>query len=69
MAFSEMTTHKQIDCRSETGITIGLTDAILTITHLLIDRDLEDVDVKEALKDLKADPDFNDLLLVMKNIS
>jgi len=63
-----MTTKNQIDCRSETGITIGLIDALITINRLLIDRDLTDTDVKEALKDLKADEDFNDLLLVLKNI-
>ena len=63
-----MTNQNQIDCRSETGITIGLIDALITINRLLIDRDLTDTDVKEALKDLKADTDFKDLLLVLRNI-
>lgn len=68
MPYNEMTTHNQIDCRSETGITIGLIDSIITINRLLIDRDLTDENVKEALKDLKADNDFRDLILVLKDI-
>lgn len=54
-----------IDCRSEEGITIGLIDAINTISQLLTPRDLSG-SVVEALKDLKADPAFQNLLIALE---
>lgn len=50
------------DCRSETGITVGLIDAHITISRVLSSRDMSSPEVIEALKDLKADSDFKVLL-------
>jgi hypothetical protein len=49
------------DCRSETGITVGLVDAIITQVRLLRGRDLTDPAVVEAMKDLVADADWKSL--------
>lgn len=45
------------DCRSEEGITVGLVDAIISISRVLAKRDLSPHAVQEALKDLAADED------------
>jgi hypothetical protein len=41
------------DCRSETGKTVGLIDAMITLGQLLVERDLSAPEVQEALKDLR----------------
>jgi hypothetical protein len=49
-----------LDCRSEEGITVGLIDALISISRVLRPR-LEEVrgtHVREALKDLAGDDDF-----------
>lgn len=45
------------DCRSEVGVTVGLIDTIITVSRVLIKRDLSSVEVREALKDLHLDED------------
>lgn len=45
------------DCRTETGITIGLIDSLITIARILVPRDLTDSHVVEALEDLASDED------------
>lgn len=55
------------ECRSETGITVGLVDALISILRVLSPRDLTEHEVVEALKDLKDDPDFATLLSALDN--
>ena len=55
-------TQTHTECRSETGITVGLVDALISILRVLSPRDLTEQEVTEALKDLKEDPDFKTLL-------
>lgn len=50
------------DCRSETGITVGLIDAIITMSRLLAQRDLSAPEVQESLKDLRQDEDLRKVL-------
>lgn len=50
------------DCRSETGITVGLVDSIITAARVLRHRALTDDAVREALKDLASDEDVRFLL-------
>lgn len=45
------------DCRSESGITVGLIDTIITAARVLRDRDMSSEEVTEALKDLASDED------------
>ena len=45
-------------CRSETGITVGLVDSMISISRVLAHRDFNPVEVTEALKDLRDDPDI-----------
>ncbi len=48
-----------VDCASDDGVTIGLIDAIMSISQVLVDRLDEDLDtesVREALKDLRSNP-------------
>lgn len=64
-----------LDCRSEEGVTVGIIDAIITLCHLMDKRDTSPVTVQEALKDLRADESFRDLLTTetivseLKNLS
>lgn len=51
-----------IDCRSETGITIGLIDAIISVARILARRDMNDPDIVEALKDIRSDEDVRKIL-------
>lgn len=53
-------------CRSETGVTVGLIDAVISISRVLATKDLSAPEVKEALKDLQQDEDFNKLLESIK---
>lgn len=47
------------DCRTEESITVGLIDAIISISRVLRYRNLKDSNaVKEALKDLRQDKDL-----------
>ena len=46
-----------LSCKSETGITIGLIDAMISISRVLAKRDFTDPDVMEALKDIREDHD------------
>jgi hypothetical protein len=55
-------TETTTDCRSETGITVGLVDAVITMVRLLAQRDLSAPEVQEALKDLRSDEDLRSLL-------
>ena len=41
------------DSKSETGKTIGLIDALITILSVLSERELSEPEIQEALKDLK----------------
>lgn len=50
------------DCRSETGITVGLLDGIIAVARVAACRDLTAPAVREALKDLAADEDVGALL-------
>jgi DNA-binding CsgD family transcriptional regulator len=51
-----------LDCRSETGITVGLVDSLITMCRVLALRDLSAPEVREALKDLKQDEDLRKVL-------
>lgn len=50
------------DCRSESGITIGLIDGMIAIARVLAKRDLSQPGIAEALQDLQADEDIAFLL-------
>lgn len=50
------------DCRSEVGITVGLIDSIITAARVLAGREKSSMEVREALKDLRADEDIKDLI-------
>lgn len=45
-------------CRSEEGITVGLVDALMSILRVLAPRNLSTKNVREALLDLRGDPDL-----------
>lgn len=53
-----------IDCRSPEGITVGLIDALISISRILANRDLTPPGVQEALKDLAEDEDIAKVLYV-----
>jgi hypothetical protein len=55
-------TETHTDCRSETGVTVGLIDAVITMVRLLTERDLSAPEVQEALKDLRQDEDLRKVL-------
>lgn len=45
------------DCGSEPGVTTGLIDTIMTVSHVIRSRDLDPQEVQEALKDLFSNSD------------
>jgi len=47
------------DCREENGITIGLIDGIIAQIRVLRERDISPREVREALRDLADDEDFD----------
>lgn len=51
-----------IDCKSPEGITIGLIDSLMTIAHVVIERDWNTPAIQEALKDLSSDADIRALM-------
>lgn len=53
---------KETECNSETGITIGLIDSLMTIAHVLVDRDRSSMEAHEAMKDLMACDDMKRLM-------
>lgn len=46
------------DCKTETGITVGLIDGIINSFRLLNGRDFKPKAVKEAMKDFYHDKDY-----------
>jgi hypothetical protein len=50
------------DCRTDEGTTVGLIDAIITISRVLRPRNTSSHAAQEALKDLAHDEDFTNLL-------
>jgi hypothetical protein len=50
------------NCRAETGITVGLIDALISVSRVLAKRDLTAPEIAEALKDLRADDDVSTIL-------
>lgn len=52
----------ETDCRSEEGITVGIIDSFITLSRLVKGRSLDSEPIREALKDLLGDSDFNGFL-------
>ena len=50
-------TTTSTECRSETGVTVGLVDSLIFICRVLARRDLTATETTEALADLRADED------------
>lgn len=53
---------EKIECKSIDGVTIGLIDSLITISHVLARRDLSSYEVREALADLQSDKDARALI-------
>ncbi len=53
-----------IDCKSEEGITIGLIDAIISISRILSKRDFNTIFIQAALLDLRSDTDLKSILKI-----
>ncbi len=62
-----MTNTTHTDCRSNTGITVGVIDAIITLCRFLKGRDMDTLEIVEALKDIGNDEDFSRLLHHIRN--
>lgn len=52
----------ETDCRSEIGITVGLIDTLINTARILRERDLNSLEIKEAIKDLQQDEDIKYIL-------
>jgi hypothetical protein len=63
-----MTHHNTTECSSPEGITVGLIDAINTVSKVLVLQDLSHPAVIEALRDLRDDPAFQDIQLAMATV-
>ena len=50
------------DCKSEEGITVGLIDAVITISRIIKLRTIDTPAIDNALIDLSTDEDFNYLI-------
>ncbi len=51
-------THTHTDCRDPAGTVVGLIDAIISICRVINRSQLTSPAVREALRDLHGDPDF-----------
>ncbi len=67
MRARELIKEKEVSCRSDEGVTVGIVDAIITSLRLLKNRDLKPQSIQEALLDIGDDPDFDYLLDAIKN--
>ena len=65
--YNNQINEKEISCRSDEGITVGLVDSFITNLRLFKDRDLSPESVQEALLDVADDPDFKYFLKALKN--
>ncbi len=52
-----------IECTSKEGVTIGLIDTLMTVSHALASRGLQGDSIQEALADLRS---CRDLLNISK---
>lgn len=50
----QVTVGDTTDCRTDIGITVSLIDTISFLMGQLVERDLDDANVQEALKDFMA---------------
>ena len=66
MRANEFIVEKEISCRSDEGITVGLVDSFITNLRLLKSRNLKPNSVQEALLDIGDDPDFDYFLEEIK---
>lgn len=55
-------TDTATDCRSDVGVTVGLVDSLISISRVLVRRDLTEPAVVEALADLRDDEDLQAIL-------
>ena len=55
--------HNSTDCRTPDGITVNLIDSVITICRLLRDRSIEAPAVRDAVSDLRSDPDVRAVML------
>lgn len=62
----ENTDPEFTDCRTETGITVGLVDALISIARVLSKRNMDAEQVQEALIDLRQDEDIIHLTTTAK---
>ena len=67
MRARELIGEKEVSCRSDEGVTVGIVDAIITSLRLLKNRDLKPQSIQEVLLDIGDDPDFSHLLNAIKN--
>jgi len=51
-----------MECKTETGITVGLLDAIITLANALEERDWSPIEVQEALKDIRANDNLHKIM-------
>lgn len=51
-----------LDCHSEVGMTVGLIESLMAIAHVLVQRDWDDANISEALKDVRADDDLKRIM-------
>lgn len=58
-----MTEHFHGDCRTPSGVTVGLIDGLIATCRVLRARDLTDPAVVGALKDLREDEDVRGIVL------
>lgn len=50
------------ECKSETGITIGLMDGLLAIAQVLVKRDWSSPEIQEVLQDLRQDDNLKKIM-------
>ena len=58
-----MSSISETDCREPVGVTVGIIDAVITLCRLLRSREIDALAIREALKDLSDDEDFQWLCL------
>ena len=67
--YPDLSNAETVDCKTDAGITVGLIAALLSISAVLVKRDLAEPSVIAALLDLRDDSDLEYIIRYACNLA